>query len=232
MSSSGNDVSLRTGPIDESQSSRIGQVVNSAVDGGARQSSNELIGPSLSSELRRNAVIGLAIAVAAQLGYLAVRFDWRLGVATVAALLSDVLVLVGVFAWMGKTADGVFLAALLTVIGYSVNDSVVVFDRLRELRGSRLKAAYPDVVSDAVVQTVPRTVNTGIGVLFVLAALLVLGDGSLAELRHGAADRPGRGHPVHSGHRRPRGDLAGVALAASSSFEEASGGGARLAFCA
>ncbi|MEV6238234.1 protein translocase subunit SecD [Lentzea sp. NPDC051838] len=181
VSSSGNEVSLRTGPIDEAQSSRIGQVVSSAVDGGARQSSNELIGPSLSSELRRNAVIGLAIAVAAQLGYLAVRFDWRLGVATVAALLSDVLVLIGVFAWMGKTADGVFLAALLTVIGYSVNDSVVVFDRLRSLRGSRLKAPYPDVVSDAVVQTVPRTVNTGIGVLFVLSALLVLGDGSLAN---------------------------------------------------
>ncbi|MGZ3148003.1 protein translocase subunit SecD [Lentzea chajnantorensis] len=181
VSSSGSDVSLRTGPIDDAASNRIGEVVNSAVDGGARQSSNELIGPSLSSELRRNAVIGLAIAVAAQLGYLAIRFDWRLGVATVAALLSDVLVLVGIFAWLGKTADGVFLAALLTVIGYSVNDSVVVFDRLRTLRGSRLKAAYQDVVSDAVVQTVPRTVNTGIGVLFVLAALLVLGDGSLAN---------------------------------------------------
>ncbi|WP_197288651.1 protein translocase subunit SecD [Nocardia sp. NRRL S-836] len=181
VSSTGTDVSLRTGPVDDAASNRIGEVVNSAVDGGARQSSNELIGPSLSSELRRNAVIGLAIAVAAQLGYLAVRFDWRLGVATVAALLSDVLVLVGIFAWLGKTADGVFLAALLTVIGYSVNDSVVVFDRLRSLRGSRLKAHYPDVVSDAVVQTVPRTVNTGIGVLFVLAALLVLGDGSLAN---------------------------------------------------
>ncbi len=181
VSSSGADVSLRTGPIDDATSNRIGQVVNTAVDGGARQSSNELIGPSLSSELRRNAVIGLAIAVAAQLGYLAVRFDWRLGVATVAALLSDVLVLIGIFAWLGKTADGVFLAALLTVIGYSVNDSVVVFDRLRTLRGSRLNAHYPDVVSDAVVQTVPRTVNTGIGVLFVLAALLVLGDGSLAN---------------------------------------------------
>jgi len=181
VSSSGHEVSLRTGPIDDAQLSRIGAAVNAAVDGGARQSSNELIGPSLSSELRRNAVIGLAIAVAAQLGYLAVRFDWRLGVATVAALLSDVLVLVGVFAWLGNTADGVFLAALLTVIGYSVNDSVVVFDRLRSLRGSRLKAPYPDVVSGAVVETVPRTVNTGIGVLFVLSALLVLGDGSLAN---------------------------------------------------
>ncbi|WP_308202411.1 protein translocase subunit SecD [Lentzea flava] len=181
VSTSGNEVSLRTGPINDADSSRIGTIVSSAVDGGARQSSNELIGPSLSSELRRNAVIGLAIAVAAQLVYLAVRFDWRLGVATVAALLSDVLVLVGVFAWLGNTAVGVFLAALLTVIGYSVNDSVVVFDRLRSLRGSRRSAPYPDVVSDAVVQTVPRTVNTGIGVLFVLSALLVLGDGSLAN---------------------------------------------------
>lgn len=181
VSSSGNEVSLRTGQLSDGDSSRIGEIVSSVVDGGARQSSNELIGPSLSSELRRNAVIGLAIAVVAQLGYLAVRFDWRLGVATVGALLSDVFVLIGVFAWMGKTADGVFLAALLTVIGYSVNDSVVVFDRLRSLRGSRLSASYPDVVSAAVVETVPRTVNTGIGVLFVLSALLVLGDGSLAN---------------------------------------------------
>lgn len=178
--SGGNEVSVRTGPIDDAASSRIGAAVSSAT-GGAQQTSNELIGPSLGSELRRNAVIALAIAVTAQLGYLAVRFDWRLGVATVVALLTDIAVLIGVFAWLGKTADGVFLAALLTVIGYSVNDSVVVFDRLRELRGARLKDPYPSVVSTAVLQTVPRTVNTGIGVLFVLLALLVLGDGSLAD---------------------------------------------------
>ena len=175
-----NEVSVRTGPIDDAASSRIGAAVSSAT-GGAQQTSNELIGPSLGSELRRNALVALAVAVAAQLGYLAIRFDWRLGVATVVALLSDVAVLIGVFAWLGKTADGVFLAALLTVIGYSVNDSVVVFDRLRELRGSRLREPFPSVVSQAVLQTVPRTVNTGIGVLFVLAALLVLGDGSLAD---------------------------------------------------
>jgi SecD/SecF fusion protein len=173
-------VSVRTGPIDDAAAGRIGSVVSS-VTGGAQQVSNELIGPSLGSELRRNAVIALAIAVLAQLGYLAIRFDWRLGLATVAALLSDVAVLIGVFAWLGKTADGVFLAALLTVIGYSVNDSVVVFDRVRELRRAQGKQSYPAVVSSAVLQTVPRTVNTGIGVLFVLAALLVLGDGSLAD---------------------------------------------------
>ncbi|MEU4766982.1 protein translocase subunit SecD [Actinosynnema sp. NPDC023794] len=177
--SSGSDgVSVRTGPIDSAAAVRVGEAVDRAT-GGAEQVSNELIGPSLGSELRRNALIALAIAVAAQLVYLAVRFDWRLGVATVVALVTDVIVLVGAFAWLGKTADGVFLAALLTVIGYSVNDSVVVFDRVRELR--RTRAPFPEVMSSAVLQTLPRTVNTGIGVLFVLAALLVLGDGSLAD---------------------------------------------------
>ncbi|ROP38026.1 protein translocase subunit SecD [Saccharothrix texasensis] len=176
---SGSDgVSVRTGPIDSAAAVRLGEAVDRAT-GGAEQVSNELIGPSLGSELRRNALIALAIAVAAQLVYLAVRFDWRLGVATVVALVTDVVVLVGAFAWLGKTADGVFLAALLTVIGYSVNDSVVVFDRVRELR--RTRAPFTEVMSSAVLQTLPRTVNTGIGVLFVLAALLVLGDGSLAD---------------------------------------------------
>jgi SecD/SecF fusion protein len=173
-------VSVRTGPIDDAAAARLGDVVSTAT-GGASQVSNELIGPSLGSELRRNALIALAIAVAAQLGYLAVRFDWRLGVSTVVALLSDVVVLVGLFAWMGKTADGVFLAALLTVIGYSVNDSVVVFDRVRELRRTQGKQSYATVVSSAVLQTLPRTVNTGMGVLFVLGALLALGGGALAD---------------------------------------------------
>jgi SecD/SecF fusion protein len=174
------DLSVRTGPLDETASARIGEVVSSAT-GGAERTADELIGPSLGAELRRNALVALGIAVLAQLGYLAYRFDWRLGLATVSALATDVVVLVGVFAWLGKTADGVFLAALLTVIGYSVNDSVVVFDRVRELRGAKPGAPFPSVVSTAVLQTVPRTVNTGIGVLFVLAALLVLGDGSLAD---------------------------------------------------
>lgn len=180
VATSSTGVSVRTGPIDDLAADRVGAAVSSAT-GGAQQVSNELIGPSLGAELRRNALIALGIAVLAQLGYLAVRFDWRLGLATVAALLSDVAVLVGVFAWLGKTADGVFLAALLTVIGYSVNDSVVVFDRVRELHRSQGKKSYAAVVSSAVLQTMPRTVNTGIGVLFVLAALLVLGDGSLAD---------------------------------------------------
>ncbi|GGS31562.1 MULTISPECIES: protein translocase subunit SecD [Actinokineospora] len=175
-----NTVSVRTEPIDQAEADRVKAAVAEAA-GGAEQLRDEQIGPSLGDELRTKALIALGLAVLAQLIYLAIRFNWRLGLATVIALAQDVLIVVGAFAWLGKPFDGVFLAALLTVIGYSVNDSVVVFDRVRELRGQNRKTPFADVVGRAVLQTLPRTVNTGIGVLFVLGALLFLGDGSLSD---------------------------------------------------
>jgi SecD/SecF fusion protein len=174
---SGDGVSVRTAPVDETGAARIQDAVASVA--AADEVRDEQVGPSLGTELRVKALIALGVAVVAQLAYLAIRFDWRLGVATVVALVQDLVLLLGIFAWLGKTMDGVFLAALLTVIGYSVNDTVVVFDRVRELRNGRRPFAH--VVGDAVLQTLPRTVNTGIGVLFVLGALLVFGDGSLAD---------------------------------------------------
>ncbi|GAA2787967.1 protein translocase subunit SecD [Crossiella cryophila] len=174
------ELTIKTAPLDETQAAKAKEVV-AGLGGGAEQVRSELIGPSLGDELRTKALLALAIAVAAQLAYLAIRFDWRLGVATVAALLTDVVVLLGLFSWLGITMDAVFLAALLTVIGYSVNDSVVVFDRVRELRGLRPKEHFHQVAGTAVLQTLPRTVNTGVGVLAVLLCLLFLGDGSLAD---------------------------------------------------
>ncbi|HEU5161319.1 MAG TPA: protein translocase subunit SecD [Streptosporangiaceae bacterium] len=151
-------------------------------DGGeATKLRDEFIGPSLGDELRRNALIALAIALAAQLAYLAIRFRWTFGAAAVAAMAHDVAILIGIFAWLGKPIDGVFLAALLTVIGYSVNDSVVVFDRIREHWRTRTRVSFADLANDAVLQTVPRTINTGLGAVFILTALLFLGGDSLAD---------------------------------------------------
>ncbi len=180
VTASGDNLAVRTGPVDQAASERITAVVRDTA-GGAELVRDELIGPSLGAELRSKALLALGLAIAAQLAYLAVRFDWRLGAATVVALAGDVLVVFGAVAWLGGPVDGVFLAALLTVIGYSVNDSVVVFDRVRELRGRRPKDRFADVAGTAVLQTLPRTVNTGIGVLCVLAVLLVLGGGALAD---------------------------------------------------
>jgi SecD/SecF fusion protein len=96
-------------------------------------------------------------------------------------MFHDVAILIGVFAWLGKELDGVFIASLLTVIGYSVNDSVVVFDRIREQRRARAREPLEVVANDACLQTIPRTVNTGLGALFILVALWLLGGETLAD---------------------------------------------------
>ncbi|WP_448612115.1 protein translocase subunit SecD [Geodermatophilus sp. URMC 60] len=173
------DVGVRTGPIGDAEQESIRDAL-AAEAGGAEVVSDELVGPTLGSELRRNALIALGVALAAQLAYLAVRFRWTYSAGAVAALAANVVVVVGAFAWTGRAADGVILAAVLTVIGYTVNDSVVVFDRIRETRSAAPRGRpFPALAGEAVLQTLPRTVNTGASTLLVLTALLVLGGESL-----------------------------------------------------
>ncbi|MET9142845.1 protein translocase subunit SecD [Streptomyces sp. NPDC004042] len=180
QSSGDKGLTVRTAELTDAQAERVTRTVG-ALGGGADTVRDELIGPSMGAELRRGALIALAVALGAQLLYLAARFRWLLGTAAVTALAHDVVILVGIFAWLGKPLDGVFLAALLTVIGYSVNDSVVVFDRIRELTRRERGARAADIADRAIVQTLPRTVNTGMGAVLILASLAVLGGDSLTD---------------------------------------------------
>jgi SecD/SecF fusion protein len=174
-------ITIRGAELTDAQANQI-RTGLAARGGATEQVRDEFIGPSLGAELRRKAVIGLAIALAVQLVYLAARFRPAFGAAAVLAMTHDVLILIGVFAWLGKPVDGVFLAALLTVIGYSVNDSVVVFDRIRELlRGRKRGQSIAELANLACLQTVPRTVNTGLGAVFILVALAILGGGALTD---------------------------------------------------
>jgi len=174
------ELTLRTGKLSDAQESRIRQTIG-GLGGTTEKVRDELIGPSLGDELRTGALIALATALLAQLLYLAIRFRLTYATAAVTAMAHDVLILVGVFAWLGKPVDGVFLAALLTVIGYSVNDSVVVFDRVRELTTANPTRPFAEVANTALLQTVPRTVNTGMGAVFILAALALLGGDTLTD---------------------------------------------------
>jgi SecD/SecF fusion protein len=183
------DITVRAGDFDVGAERRVRQALSAAGGGTVEPLRDEKIGATLGDELRRKAVVALAVALAAQLAYLALRFHWRWGAAAVIAMAHDALILIGVFAWLGRPVDGVFLAALLTVIGYSINDSVVVFDRVRELvrgagrhRGSGgALTPFADLANTACLQTLPRTVNTGLGAVFVLAALALLGGDSLVD---------------------------------------------------
>lgn len=176
-----NDISVRTAKLDDAGEAKIRAALGE-LGGDVERINDEQVGPTLGDDLRTKALIALAVALLAQLLYLAIRFKWIFGASAVLAMAHDVLILIGVFAWLGKPIDGVFLAALLTVIGYSVNDSVVVFDRIREMwRGAARKIPFATTANTAVLQTVPRTINTGLGAVFILTALAVLGGDSLTD---------------------------------------------------
>jgi SecD/SecF fusion protein len=174
------NVSVRAGELAQSDEDAVLAAVE-AVGGTATEVRDEFIGPTIGDELRRRAIFALAIGLGAQLLYLAIRFRWTYGASAVVALFHDVMVLLGIFAWLGKEIDGVFIAALLTVIGYSINDSVVVFDRIRERRALRPKDPLVEVANEACLQTIPRTINTGLGALFILLALYFLGGETLTD---------------------------------------------------
>src|SRR5215207_3810698 len=180
QASGADDITVRTATISDDEAEKIRESI-SRIGGGTELVRNESIGPSLGDELRNKALIALGVALFAQLLYLAVRFRWTYGAGAVLALLQNVAVVVGVFAWTGKPVDGIFLAAILTIIGYTVNDSVVVFDRIRETRNARSTENLGTVADTAIVNVLPRTINTGISTLFILSALLFLGGDSLAD---------------------------------------------------
>jgi SecD/SecF fusion protein len=178
--SDGNHVLIRDAAISDETKPALENALEN-VAGATTQVRDEFIGPSLGDELKRKALIALGIALAAQMIYLAIRFRWTFGLSAALAMAHDVALLVGLFAWLGKPIDGVFLAAVLTVVGYSVNDTVVVFDRIRELLPGRGKASFAETANLACLQTMPRTINTGIGALLILTALTVMGASSLTD---------------------------------------------------
>ncbi len=146
----------------------------------------ESVGPTISKELRRNALIALLVALVAQVIYIAFRFGSNImyGIIADIALIHDVIVMIGIYALLGKEADSPFLAALLTVIGYSVMDSIVIFDRIREnlnlVRAHRATGFnFEKLVNDSVVQTLTRSVNTAITVLLTLIGIYFLGGETL-----------------------------------------------------
>jgi SecD/SecF fusion protein len=174
------DLTVRTGDLTDDEVDTIVGAVG-GLGGEVDLIRDETVGPTLGDELRTRALIALAVAVAAQLAYLAVRFRWTFASGTVLAMVHDVLVVVGIFAWLGKPIDGVFLAAALTIIGVSVNDTIVTLDRVRELWGAQRTKPLPGIANTAILQTAPRTINTGLGAMFILAALTLLGGSSLTD---------------------------------------------------
>ena len=140
-----------------------------------RFASVESVGPKVSGELIQSAVIAVLLAIAAVLFYIWLRFEWQFALGAVAALVHDVLLTIGVFSALQIKFDLAIIAALLTIVGYSLNDTVVVFDRVRENLRKYKKLALGDVLNLSINETLARTVMTSVTTLLALISLFVLG---------------------------------------------------------
>ena len=137
------------------------------------------VGPTVSGELIKTAVLAVLLAIGAVLIYIWLRFEWQFAVGAVAALVHDVLLTIGVFSVVQIRFDLAIIAALLTIVGYSLNDTVVVFDRVRENLRRYKKKPLKDVLNQSINETLSRTVMTSVTTLLALIALFVLGGDSI-----------------------------------------------------
>jgi len=137
--------------------------------------SADAVGPKVGSELQRKAAIAILMSFALTLVYLAFRFEWRFGVAAIIATFHDITITFGFISLFNIEITLATVAAILTILGYSLNDTIVVFDRIRENLKKRRKDAYEDIINSSVNETLPRTVLTSGTTLATLLALFILG---------------------------------------------------------
>lgn len=135
----------------------------------------ESVGPKVSGELIQTAIIAVVLAIVAVLIYIWMRFEWQFAVGAVVALIHDVILTIGIFSELQIRFDLAIIAALLTIVGYSLNDTVVVFDRVRENLRKYKQRPLAEVLNLSINETMSRTLMTSVTTLIALLALFVLG---------------------------------------------------------
>lgn len=138
--------------------------------------SKEKVGPKIGGELRTQALWSIFYSLLGLIVYITWRFEFRFSIAAIVALMHNVIIMIGFFSILNKQIDLTVLGALLTLVGYSINDTIVVFDRIREnLRSHRRGQSYAELVNVSINQTLSRTIITGGSVLIVVAMLFFFG---------------------------------------------------------
>ncbi len=171
------DVLIRIGAQDGDATAQQAAVaaVKDALGAGVDYRRVEFVGPKVSSELLLDGVLAVVVAIVAMLIYIWLRFEWQFGLGAVMALTHDVFLTLGMFSLLGLEFNLSTVAAVLTIAGYSINDTVVVFDRIREdLRKYKTKPV-PDLLNDSINATLSRTLMTSLTTLVALLALFFLG---------------------------------------------------------
>lgn len=175
-----NQFMVRTPELDSAEIIRIDQAFGSEF-GSLIELRTDVVGPTIGGELVRNAIIGIVIASLGILAYVTWRFEYRFASAAVISLLHDVFIVLGFFALTGREVNSPFVAAVLTVLGYSINDKIVIFDRIRENLRMRKKESLAELVNHSLNQSLSRTINTSVTTLLVVLMLVMFGGTAIQD---------------------------------------------------
>ncbi|MFA5097837.1 MAG: protein translocase subunit SecF [Candidatus Margulisiibacteriota bacterium] len=177
-----NDISIRTEPLDADVRAQMMTELEKTF-GRVELLEADTIGPVIGAELRSQAFWALLIATIGILIYVSFRFEFKYAVAAVIALWHDAFITVGLIALLYRSVDTAFIAAILTIMGYSINDTIVIFDRIREniINQKKGKVSFAEIANTSVLQTMARSINTVITVLFMNICLFLFGGATLKD---------------------------------------------------
>lgn len=172
-----NEVIVRTNqPMTKELQAKVEEAMNGQFGTGNFEIRRiEFVGPKVGKDLTNKAILAIVFAWLGMLIYIAWRFEFRYGLGAIIALIHDTIITIGVLSLLNKEFTLVIVAALLTIIGYSINDTIVVFDRIRENRKKDLKKSLAEIINSSVNETLSRTILTALTVFLVLLALFFLG---------------------------------------------------------
>lgn len=174
-----NTVIIRTQELSEDQKEKVLESLKDV--GNYNLDKVDKVGASIGKELKTSAIYSLAIGTVLIILYITMRFEFLFSIGAVAALLHDIIIAVGVIALLSYEVDTPFIAAVLTILGYSINNTIVVFDRVREnlKRKTKEKLSFEDILDKSINQVMIRTINTSVTTLFAIIAILIFGGDSL-----------------------------------------------------
>ncbi|HAE63174.1 MAG TPA: protein translocase subunit SecF [Eubacteriaceae bacterium] len=139
------------------------------------------VSATIGNELKAQAILAVGVAILGMLVYITFRFEFLFGIAAIIALVHDVIIVLGVYAIFGIQVNTPFIAAVLTILGYSINDTIVVFDRIRENRGKYKRNDFVSLVDNSIHQTLRRSINTSLTTILAISALYFVGVQSIKD---------------------------------------------------
>ncbi len=186
-----NEVIVRTNqPMTKELQAKVEEAMNGQFGTGNFEIRRiEFVGPKVGKDLTNKAILAIVFAWLGMLIYIAWRFEFRYGLGAIIALIHDTIITIGVLSLLNKEFTLVIVAALLTIIGYSINDTIVVFDRIRENRKKDLKKSLAEIINSSVNETLSRTILTALTVFLVLLALFFLGGPVIHDFAFALPDR-------------------------------------------